>query len=214
MLVQRFEPQGRRFTNSHYYLLFCSLVRKFDHTLVRSCNAHKDWSELSYSSFLLCSGFREFIFSDFFNKLKSEVKNLSFWCAGLEKLDQLPFSQDKRLLDSPLRTPPKVTKEVSKSSRFKDRRFLSYNTIPTYAATSGPEPIYLKHYGQAGHQSDRSPQGCRRCGKDIADKLKELHVVEEGESNTMRLVRHAAIVILCIPSIACFWQFNAGQPRK
>ena len=172
--------------------------------MVRSCNVTKMGQILSYSSFLLCSEVDNFSPDDFCNKLETEVTTLSFWCAGLEKLDQPPSREEVRQLDSPLRTPPKVTKEVSESSRFEDSRFLSYNTSPTYAATSGPDAIYLKHYGQAGHQTDRTPQGCGRCGKDIAAKLKELHVGEEGESNTMRLVRHAAIVILCIRSIACF----------
>ena len=158
---------------------------------------------LSYSSFLLCSEVENFSPDDFCSKLETKVTTLSFWCAGLEKLDQPPSGQAERPLDSPLRTTPKVTKEVSKSSRFEDSRFMSYNTIPTYAATCGPEPIYLKHY-RTEHQSDRTPQGCGRCGMDIAAKLKKLHVGEEGESNTMRLVRHAAIVILCIRSIACF----------
>ena len=140
----------------------------------------------------MCSEVENFSPDDFCSKLETKVTTLSFWCAGLEKLDPPISKQVERLLDSPLRMPPKVTDEVSKSC-FGDSRLLSYKPIPTHEATLGPEPIYLKHYGQAGHQSDQTPQGCGRCGMDIAALLKELHVGEKGESNTMRLVRHAVI---------------------
>ena len=195
MLVQRFELQGRRFRNFHCYL-FCSLVRKFDHTLVRSCNAHKDGSELSYSSFLLCSEVHNFSLRDFCNKLETKVEKLSLWCAGVEKLDQPPARQEEKPLDSPLRTPPKVTKEVSKSSRFRESRILSYKPETTLAATVGPEPIFMEHYGESSHDKG-TPQGCRRCGRDIAAKLKELRVGEKGESKSMWLVCHAVMQSLC-----------------
>ena len=178
------------------YYLFCSLVRKFDHTLVHSCNAHKDGSELSYSSFLLFSEFDNFSLRDFCSKLKNKVENVSLWCAGVEKLDQSPSGQKERPMDSPLRTPPKVTKEVSKSSRFTESRILSYKPQATRAATDGPELTFMEHYGEPRHDKG-TPQGCRRCGRDIADKLKEFGVGEKGESKLMWLVRHAVMQSLC-----------------
>ena len=181
MLVQRFEPQGRRFTNFHYYL-FCSFVRKFDHTLVRSCNALKDGSELSYSSFLLCSKVDSFSLRDFCSKLETNVEELSFWSASLEKLDQLPSGHKDKLLDSPLRTPLKVKDEVAKSSRLGNSRIPTYNSQTIPGATVGPEPIFMEHYKKRGHDKG-TPQGCRRCGKDIADKLMKFTVGKNDSQN-------------------------------
>ena len=195
MLVQRFEPQGRRFTSFHYYL-FCCFVRKFDHTVVRSCNAHKDGSELSYSSFLLCSEVDNFSLRDFCNKLETKVEKLSLWCAGVEKLGQLPSGLKEKLLCFSLRTPLNVTKEVLKSSHFRERRISVYKPQTTLAETDGPEPIFMDHYGEPSH-GDGAPQGCRRCGRDIAAKLKGLHVGEIGESKSMWLVCHAVTQSLC-----------------
>ncbi|XP_070188705.1 uncharacterized protein [Littorina saxatilis] len=122
-------------------------------------------------------------FESFIIKLKKKVPTLHLWCASIRKLVNSP--QDWMIqeeLTTPLRSPPVVTREVSKSVGL-----TSTKTIPPYcirfvpAATDGPAIKWLKHSKEPGH-SNGQPMNCGACGEAIMELLLELGVGKEASA--------------------------------
>lgn len=117
-------------------------------------------------------------FSIFCEGLLGKVSKLALWAAAID-FQLRPSCLAERKLTVPLRSPPVVVREVSRSNQIQTKQVYEYtgNGIPS--PTDGPEVKRLRHAGQAGHSEVR-PRDCVECGHNIADILERLNLYENG----------------------------------
>ncbi|KAL8561302.1 hypothetical protein ACOMHN_047157 [Nucella lapillus] len=100
---------------------------------------------------------------------------------GVLSLPDMFFFEEKKLQTS-MRTPPFITREVQKS----DYLHLEYSPGKAPPPSEGPRPVHLYHRcGQDGHSE--SSEDCPQCGKDVAKYLTEtLQVGEKTKGESKR----------------------------
>lgn len=127
-------------------------------------------------------------FDHFCKKLLDQVPGLHLWAATVQRVIR-PRCLTEYVLTAPLRCPPVVEKEVSKSQEM-GKSVVKYGNRPSPAPTDGPHVKWLKHKKQKEHKAG-PPEKCERCGKEVAQILQT--IIVPGESD----LQYRDVLLIC-----------------
>lgn len=127
-------------------------------------------------------------FDHFCKNLLDQVPGLRLWAATVQRVIR-PQCLTEYVLTAPLRCPPVVEKEVSKSKEM-GKSVVRYGNRPSPVPTEGPEVIRLPHKKQEGHKGG-PPEKCTKCGKEVAQILQKL--IESGKGD----LQYRDILLIC-----------------
>nr|KAG5685808.1 hypothetical protein BaRGS_001220 [Batillaria attramentaria] len=110
-------------------------------------------------------------FTNLCTQLNNNCKKLHMWAASVYHGYCPPCLKEAAFCE-PLRTPPVVTREVTRSDVIKNGLVRQYSTSSAPQPCDGPRPIWILHQGK---EHTRGWTGdCEQCGLELGDKLWEL----------------------------------------
>lgn len=79
-------------------------------------------------------------------------------------------------MDTPLRSPAVVIREIQKAGDIEDGDVYSYATSNRLAVPDGPPVKWIRHRNGTFSHAESRPYNCEQCGLEVARVLKELRV--------------------------------------
>lgn len=121
--------------------------------------------------------YRSARFQTFCEKLQTRVSGLHLWAASCRH-GIAPEGLEVKAFTRPLRSPPVVAREVGKAGEIHvTREVQGYIQREVPDLSDGPPVNYIYHYPD---HTVEWVEDCVRCGKEVTDFLRHLHVGTPG----------------------------------
>ena len=117
-------------------------------------------------------------FVDLCTELLRLVPNAQIWAASMFHEKCSP-SMSSVTLTEPLRTPPKITREVQQSGYMLQGVVKRYTEVRAPPPCDGPDLSIVCHDAEVGHNADLT-YDCVQCGREVAAILEAYQVGRPG----------------------------------